>query len=85
MVTRQKQHLNTKKIGQLRENTPVYWFSHSGSTGGMWLVTGYDDVAALLKGTRTTKSLQRGLPALQLALLHINHTLREGYLNAFPV
>lgn len=45
---------------RLRDTAPVYWFPHSGETGGMWLITRYDDVVTLLKDDRRiTKDLTR--------------------------
>jgi cytochrome P450 len=51
---------------QLRENAPVFWFPFPGGTGGMWLVTRYNDVARMLKEEqRLTKNISRVLPAEQ--------------------
>jgi len=35
---------------KLREANAPFWLAHSGPTGGMWLVTRYQDVETLLKG-----------------------------------
>lgn len=51
---------------ELRETAPVFWFPHGGLTGGMWLVTRYEDVAALLKHSHTGKDITRLVAAEQL-------------------
>lgn len=40
---------------RLQENAPVYWMSFRSGMGGMWLVSRYDDVMALLKDSRISK------------------------------
>ena len=47
---------------QLRETSPLFWFPHQGPTGGMWLLTRYEDVAALLREGHTGKDISRLLP-----------------------
>jgi cytochrome P450 len=51
---------------QLRETAPVFWLPHGGPTGGMWLVTRYEDVAFLLKDSHTTKEIRRVVPPEKL-------------------
>lgn len=60
---------------QLRETAPVFWFPHGGPTGGMWLVTRYDDVAALLKEKSVLKDITRLLPPEKLGPEPINRDL----------
>lgn len=46
----------------LRETAPLFWFPHSGPSGGMWLATRYDDVATALKApfwSRTSHAWRR--------------------------
>ena len=47
---------------RLRETGGPCWVAHSGATGGMWFVTQYADVAALLKEARVSKNVSRLLP-----------------------
>jgi cytochrome P450 len=54
----------------LREAAPLFWFAHSGPTGGMWLVTRYDDVASVLKDARIGKDITRLLPPEKLGEMH---------------
>jgi cytochrome P450 len=39
----------------LRQTGGVHWFAHGGPTGGMWLISRYDDVAELLRSRKTSK------------------------------
>jgi cytochrome P450 len=50
----------------LRETAPVFWVPHRGATGGVWLLTRYEDVAFLLKDGHTTKDIRRVVPAEKL-------------------
>lgn len=40
---------------RLRQAGGVHWFAHGGLTGGMWLISRYDDVAELLRSRKTSK------------------------------
>lgn len=51
---------------QLREAVAPYWLAHGGPTGGMWLITRYQDVAAILKEAQTTKDTLRFTPPEQV-------------------
>lgn len=53
----------------IREIDPVFWMPHTGPTGGMWLVTRYADVAAVLKDARLSKDVSRIAPADELTPL----------------
>ena len=48
---------------RLRENRMPVYLPLEGPTGGMWLVTRYDDVAAVLKESRISKEMSRLVPA----------------------
>jgi pimeloyl-[acyl-carrier protein] synthase len=39
----------------IREEGGVLWLPHGGNTGGMWLIAGYENVAAILKSRHTSK------------------------------
>ncbi|MFM0040939.1 cytochrome P450 [Paraburkholderia sediminicola] len=45
----------------LRQAGGVHWLPHGGPTGGMWLISRYDDVAELLKTRKTSKHVN-GVP-----------------------
>ena len=47
---------------RLREVGSPCWIAHSGTTGGMWFFTQYEDVAAVLKEARVSKDVSRLLP-----------------------
>ncbi|MGQ0604779.1 MAG: cytochrome P450, partial [Anaerolineales bacterium] len=49
-----------------RESRAPFWFPHGGPSGGMWLLTRYDDVAFILKEAQTTKDASRFTPPEQL-------------------
>jgi pimeloyl-[acyl-carrier protein] synthase len=60
---------------QLRESAPVFWFPHHGPSGGMWLVTRYEDVAELLKNEHLAKDLTRIFPPEKLGQNNNNKDL----------
>ncbi len=62
---------------RLRDEAPVYWLEHGGVTGGMWLVSRYQDVDVVLRDPRIGKDITRvhadltaaeqGLPMMLMA------------------
>jgi cytochrome P450 len=54
---------------RLRESDPVCWVPLAGRAEGMWLVTRYADVAAVLRGSEFSKDHSRMLPPERLTLL----------------
>ncbi len=57
---------------KLREARAPMWLAHGGPTGGMWLLTRYEDVAAVLKEARTSKDASRLTPPEQLTAFDHN-------------
>jgi cytochrome P450 len=52
---------------KFREAETPFWMAHGGPTGGMWLFTRYQDMAAILRGTsRITKDSSRFIPPEQV-------------------
>lgn len=51
---------------KLRQAQALYWLAHGGPTGGMWLVTRYQDVVTLSKDAHTTKDATRITPPEQV-------------------
>ena len=52
---------------QLREAGAPLWLPHVGLTGGMWLITRYDHVAAILKEARISKDVSRLVPVEEIS------------------
>lgn len=47
---------------QLQQTNAPYWWAHGGTTGGMWMFSRYEDVAAILKEARISKNVSLLLP-----------------------
>lgn len=58
---------------KLRESGAPFWQAHSGPTGGMWLVTRYQDALMLLKEGHTTKDAMRVKPSAEVTFF--DHTM----------
>ncbi len=61
----------------LRENAPVYWMPFRSGRGGMWLVSRYDDVMALLKDARVSKDVSRVAPEEELSPIDRSMLFRD--------
>lgn len=57
---------------RLRAAKAPFWFAHGGPTSGMWLLTRYPDVAAILKDARITKDATRFSRPEQLTVFDHN-------------
>jgi cytochrome P450 len=58
---------------RLLESGAPFWQAHGGSTGGMWLVSRYQDALMLLKEGHTTKDAMRVKPAAEVTFF--DHTM----------
>jgi pimeloyl-[acyl-carrier protein] synthase len=58
---------------KLRDTGAPFWQAHSGPTGGMWLVTRYQDALMLLKEGHTTKDAMRVKPPAEVTFF--DHTM----------
>lgn len=58
---------------KLRDAGGPFWQAHGGSTGGMWLVTRYQDALMLLKEGHTTKDAMRVKPPSEVTFF--DHTM----------
>jgi len=58
---------------KLRDTGAPFWQAHSGPTGGMWLVTRYQDALIILKDSHTTKDAMRLKPAAEVTFF--DHTM----------
>ena len=47
---------------RLQQMNAPYWWAHGGTTGGMWMFSKYEDVAAILKEARVSKNVSLLLP-----------------------
>ena len=69
---------------ELRNQSPAFWYRHSGATGGMWFITRHEDAEMVLKDQRFTKDISRVTPLERTMARHMldadppDHTRLRG-------